>query len=206
MNRSTRRNVPGTATFVTIASILLAALAFTGCATGGAGAPGSAADVPSAPAAPAKKPFEPPAWEANVYANEELGFSVHYPKDFTEQPAQDGGLFTAASPMQVPRVDVSRFDATPETTLDAVLPMMAEGLGAVGGGEATVRESRQVELRDEVTPAIEGVIEWSFQGFPLQSFVLGTIQGDTVVAVTVTGMQGGELSELSDIAYTLYFE
>ncbi|HVS64213.1 MAG TPA: hypothetical protein VMT85_12005 [Thermoanaerobaculia bacterium] len=206
MTRSIVRTLSGNRWSALTAAAILGALLLAGCASGGAAA-GAPADVPpAAPAAPAKKPFEPPAWEASVYQNEELGFSVHYPTDFAEQPPQDGSLFTAASPMQVPRLDVSRSPAGPDVALEDVLPALAESLGQLGGGEATVKESRETKLRDEVTPAIEAVIDWSFQGFPLQSFVLGTIQGDSVITVMVTGMQGGEVAELSDIAYTLYFD
>jgi hypothetical protein len=207
MNRSTLRTL---AVAVQVAFLVASVI---GCASGGASpgastdaSAGTAGDVAAAPAAPAKKPFEPPAWPAAVYTNEELGFSVHYPADFEQQPAQGGGLFTAASPMMVPRIDVNRADAPPDTTLAAGLAALAEGLGQTGGGEATVKESRETKLRDEVTPAIEGVVEWSFQGFPLQSFVVGTIQDGSMVTVTVTGMQGGDVAELSEIAYTLYFE
>ena len=205
MNRSIVRTLSGLPGCALVATAILGALLLSGCASGGSAA-GAPADVPAAPAAPAKKPFESPAWEASVYENEELGFSVHYPTDFAEQPPQDGGLFTAASPMQVPRLDVNRSPAGPDVALEDVLPALAENLGELSGGEATVKESRETKLRDEVTPAIEAVIDWSFQGFPLQSFVLGTIQHDSVITVMVTGMQGGEVAELSDIAYTLYFE
>jgi hypothetical protein len=185
---------------------VIVALPLAGCASGGAAGPGDVA-APAAPAAPAKKPFEPPAWESAVYQNDELGFSVHYPTDYAEQPPQGEGLFTAASAMQVPRIDVNR-GAAPAGPVspEEVAAGVAESLGQVGGGEATVKEAREVTLRDGVTTGVESVIDWSFQGFPLQSLVLGVVQGDSLITVMVTGMQGGEVSELSDIAYTLYFD
>ena len=50
------------------------------------------------------------------------------------------------------------------------------------------------------------VVEWSFQGFPLESIVLLAPLGDDALNVTVTGMAGGDHDELRGIAYTLYYE
>ena len=68
--------------------------------------------------------------------------------------------------------------------------------------------SKTVTLSDEVTEAMEFTMEWSFQGFPLQSLVLGapSADGASIVSVMVTGMQGGDLAELANVAYTLYFD
>ncbi|HVS13195.1 MAG TPA: hypothetical protein VMV46_04680 [Thermoanaerobaculia bacterium] len=202
MNPSIHRPLRRLALLAVVVALPLAACVSSGAAP----RPG---DVPpaAAPAAPAKRPFEPPPWEAAVYENQEHGFSVHYPLDFGEQPPQGEGLFTAASAMQVPRIDVNRTAAPAGPVApEEVAEGMAASLSQVGGGEATVREAREVTLRDGVTPGVESVVEWSFQGFPLQSFVLGVVQGDALITVMVTGMQGGEVTELSDIAYTLYFD
>ena len=53
---------------------------------------------------------------------------------------------------------------------------------------------------------MEMTVDWAFQGFPLQSSVLATVRGGSLVAVMVTGMQGGDVAQLSDIAYTLYVD
>ena len=186
-----------------LALLTSAALVASGCASTGSSSVASA-DVPSAPAVAAKKPMEPPSWDALVYENEEHGFSVHYPADFSEAPAQDGGLFSAASPMQVPRIDVLLLPAG--SSIEELSPLLEQNMAQVGGGEAKVTASGGVTLEDEVTQGMEFTLDWTFQGFPLTSVVLGAPAEGGTVGVMVTGMQGGELQELRDIAYTLYVD
>ena len=188
-----------------IVLLIATLLPLFGCASrgGDVAAPASAAaDVPS------KKPFTPPAFDATKWSSEEYGFSVHYPSDFAEQPAQDGGLFSAASPAQVPRIDLIAIPAAEIAggSIDEIGDGVAAQLAELGGGEASVTSSKEVKLQDGVTDALEFVADWTFQGFPLQSVVVGTDVKDQWIAVLVTGLQGGDLEELSEIAYTLYFE
>lgn len=183
---------------VSVFLALVAALAFVGCGSSGGGA-----DLE--PPAPVKKPFQPPTFDAAVFEHEAPAFTVHYPSDFQQQEAPDS-LFTAASPAMVPRIDISldtesEYDS-PEELGSAVADVFAE----LGGGDATARSVERVTLQDGVTSAAEVVVDWSFQGFPLSSVVLLTPTSDGTVNVTVTGMEGGELDELREIAYTLYFE
>ena len=197
----TRRLHSGSS-LVALSSLLLLTL-LAGCASGGGG--DVTAPAAAEPPMPAKKPFVAPDFEATEWKSEELGFSVHYPSDFAEQPPNPGGLFTAASPAQVPRIDVLASPSPPDTSIDGVAAGVESALSALGGGEASVTNKKEVKLQDGVTDAMELVVEWTFQGFPLQSLVLGTVTGDQLVNVMVTGMQGGDMAELSEIAYTLYF-
>ena len=182
----------------------LCCLLVVGCtSSGGATAPSAAAtDVAAAPA-PAKKPFVAPDWESEQYQNPDYGFSVHYPVDFQEQPVQDGGLFSAASPQQVPRMDINLVPSS-GASIDEIGAQLVQAMETLGGGEAQVTSSKMTKLADEVTEAMEWVMEWTFQGFPLQSYVLGTEVESQVVTVMVTGMQGGDVSDLSRIARTLH--
>jgi hypothetical protein len=192
--------------FLAAVLVVAAVSVLAGCASAGSGdAPATAAaDVP--PAAPPRKPFVPPAWEAKEYANEQYGFSVHYPADFEEQAVQAGGLFTAASPMQAPRLDVTASPPPGDGSVDAVAASIEATLKTVGGGEAKVTEKKAVKLRDEATPAMEFAAEWTFQGIPLLSSAVATVRDGELITVMVTGMQGTAITELSDIAYTLYFD
>ena len=177
-----------------------------GCASAGGGdAPAApAADAPPAP--PPRKPFVAPTWEAKKYANEQYGFSVHYPADFEEQPVQAGGVFTAASPMQAPRLDITAAPAGGEVSLDVVASGIETSLSTIGGGQAKVTDKKAVKLRDEVTPAMEFTVNWTFQGIPLLSTAVATVRDGDLISVMVTGMEGTTITDLSDIAYTLYFD
>ncbi len=188
--------------------LLLVCAAFVvGCASGGSGsAPAVGGDA--APAAPAKKAFEPPAWESKVFENAEHAFSVHYPSDFAESPPTNGGLFSAASPSQVPRLDVLVLPVPPSTPLDQIGAALADNMKQVGGGEAEVTSSKATTLQDGVTEGMEFTLSWTFQGFPLDSIILGAPSptGNGIIGVMVTGMQGGDMEQLRDIASTLYFD
>lgn len=177
-----------------------------GCASAGGGDAPAAPAADAAPAPPPRKPFVAPTWEAKKYANEQYGFSVHYPADFEEQPVQEGGLFTAASPMQAPRLDVTATPPPGDGSVDAVAVSLETLLEMVGGGEAKVTEKKAVKLRDEATPAMEFAAEWTFQGLPLLSSAVATVRDGQMITVMVTGMQGTTITDLSDIAYTLYFD
>lgn len=187
--------------------LVLAGLAVLlgGCAS--AGGP----DMPTAPAEPpppAKKAFQPPAYDATAWRHEELGFSVHYPSDFQEEPGQ--GLLTVASPAMAPRMDVSIIPAADaaDSSLEAVGEQIVASLKQIGGGEATLTESKETMLQDGVTGAMELVVDWQFQGaIPLQSVVLlAPVKDGSTLNVTVTNMAGGDLDELREMAYTLYFD
>ncbi len=196
MNRSTTGRL---ALGLSLALVLL----LTGCASSTGG---GAADVPREPPAPVKKPFTPPAFASTEWKSAEHGFLVHYPSDFEVQPAQGpAGVFTAASPMMAPRLDINVLPVVPGLTLEAAGELVKAQLGQLGGGEAKLASSTATKLQDGVSPAMEFVVEWTFQGFPLNSVVVLAPQGDKSVNLTVTGMQGGDLQQLRDIAYTLYF-
>lgn len=161
----------------------------------------------TAPTQPQKQPFQPPSFEATAYASEEYGFSVHYPSDFAE--TEGGGLMSAASPSMVPRVDVGVSDVPEDASLEAMGEQVAAALGSLGGGEAEVVSSKETTLQDGVTPAQEFVVDWSFQGFPIKSIVLTAVQGGRLFNVTVTtgtAFWDEAVEQLTEIAYTLYFE
>lgn len=187
-----------------LAIVALAAGVAAGCAS----ARGADADVtPAVPPAPAKKPFTAPTFASKEWRSEEHGFLVHYPSDFEEQEAQGPtGVLTAASPMMAPRLDVNVSPVPdPVPSLEEVATQTQQTFATLGGGEAKVTSSQMTKLQDGLTPAMELVVEWTFQGFPLQTVALQAIHGDEMVNVTVTGLQGGAIEELRNIAYTLYF-
>ena len=184
---------------VTVLALAVLAVAFSGCASTGAGS--AAADVP---AAPQKKAFVPPSYEAAEYASEEYGFSVHYPSDFQEQPG--AGLFAAASASQIPRIDITLIPGSPDASPETIASGLEAGLAELGGGEANVTASKETVLQDGVTPALELMVDWSFQGFPISSIVLITEAGGQMINVQVTTMEGGVDDRIKEIAYTLYLD
>ncbi len=83
-----------------VAVAFLAVGGASGCASGGANL---------------EQPFQPPSFEAKVYENAEMGFSLHYPAGFIEQDGpleltpgasellqEADFLFLAASPLPLP--------------------------------------------------------------------------------------------------------
>ena len=183
---------------------LAACLIVVGCASGGADVSAPVAAAPE----PAKNPFEAPSFESKVYENAELGFSVHYPADFVEEEAL-GGLFTVVSPQQVPRLDIAVLPATGDASLETTGEQVAAGYAQLGGGEATIESARVVTLQDGVTEALEFIVSWSFQGFPIKSLALYAAKGTQTVQVSVTWADafGDRASQnVDEIAYSLYFD
>ena len=183
---------------------LAACLVVVGCASGGADV---SAPAPAAPP-PAKKAFEPPSFESKVYENTEVGFSVHYPAGFLEEDPQ-GGLFTVVSPQQVPRVDIAVLPTTAAGSLETLGELVADGYSQLGGGEAKIESAREVTLQDGVTEALEFIVDWSFQGFPIKSLALYAVTGTQTVQISVTWAEafGDRASQkVDEIAYSLYFD
>ena len=183
---------------------LAACLIVVGCASGGADV---STPAPAAPP-PAKKPFEAPSFESSVYENAEVGFSVHYPADFAEEDPQ-GGLFNAVSPQQLPRVGIELLPTTGDGSLETFGEQVAAGYSQLGGGEAKIESAREVTLQDGVTEALEFIVDWSFQGFPIKSLALYAVKGTQTVQISVTWADafGDRASQnVDEIAYSLYFD
>ena len=194
----TNRDGRWTRSLLTLA--LMSALATGACTSAG----GGAADAPSKPAAAEKKAFVAPEWESTEWRSEDGKFFLHYPSEFQEQPAQGpGALFTVASPSMVPRVDVAKIEDAGSSTMEEIGASLAANMAQLGGGEAEIATSEKVTLRDGVTEAIRYHLDWTFQGFPLDSVVLVVPVDAYHVSLLVTGMDGGDTAELDDIAYTL---
>lgn len=180
-------------------AIALAVIGLVMSACGSAGGGGA-----EAPAAPAKKPFVAPEWDSTEYRSEDGAFFLHYPSEFQEQPAQGpGALLSVASPSMVPRVDVTRIDAAGSGSIEEIGAGMEANMAQLGGGEAKIASSEMVTLRDGVTEAMRYNLDWTFQGFPLDSVILVVPTADYHVSVLVTGMDGADMAELEDIAFTL---
>ena len=98
----------------------------------------------------AQQSFQPPSFEAKVYENEKLGFSVHYPADFLERDLPSGSdlegtvLLMAASPQRIPNIVILRHKMVVGLSLKA----FGEQLRAIyaqtpGGGEAKIESARE---------------------------------------------------------------
>ena len=167
----------------------------------------------------AQQPFQPPSFEAKVYENAELGFSVHYPADFLEQDMPPGVLdeplpeaavlFLATSPQGLPNVGILLHPGAEAVSLEAFGEQVAAVYAQIGGGEAKIESARETTLQDGVTEAIEFVVEFSFQGFPAKALTLFVSRGTQTVQVTVAWMDamGDRASQkVDEIAYSLNFE
>ncbi len=210
MNRKfkleTTTNTLNIKNFMRVTVALLAATGFVACASTGSG---GAADRSAAAEAPVKTPFQAPEWESTEFVDADYGFRLHYPSDFTTEEAQaPAGRLTAASPMMAPRVDVNVTPYSGDSSLEEAAAATEAQMAQLGGGEAKVIAQEVITLKDDVTKGFEYVVEWTFQGFPLQSIVLlvPSTSGEELINVTATGMAGNELAELRNIAYTLYLD
>ena len=188
-------------------AIVAVALLTVGCASGGVNL---------------KQPFQPPSFEAKVYENTELGFSLHYPADFLEEDvppdlpgfelalSEAEWLLLATPPQQLPNVAILLHPADePELSLEAFGEGVAAVYAQIGGGEAEIESARETTLQDGVTEAMEFIVEWSLQGFPIKTLTLFVSRGPQTVQVQVTWAPAlGDRASLNvdEIAYSLYFE
>ena len=191
-------------------AIVAVALLAVGCASGGADL------APSAPE-PAKEPFQPPSFEAKIYQNVELGFSVHYPADFLEQASppefelllpEAEVLLLATSPQQVPGVSILLHPTLEGLSLEAYGEGVLSVFAQLGGGEAKLESAKETTLQDGVTEAMEFVVEWSLLGTPVKSLSLFVFGGPQTLQVQVSWTEAlGDRASLNvdQIAYSLYF-
>ena len=164
-----------------------------------------------------QQPFQPPAFEAKVYENAELGFSVYYPADFLEQDMPPGSnlgpgavLLVAASPQVMPTVTIVLHRTGGKLSLEALGGQLAAVYSQIpGGGEAKIESARQTTLQDGVTEAMEFLIEVSVEAIPLKTLTLFVPRGPQTVQVAVTWVDAiGDRASLNvgEIVYSLNFK
>jgi len=83
---------------------------------------------------------------------------------------------------QRPRKPISRRQSRTDRADKAELSLEAfgEGMAAVYaqlGGEAKIESARETTLQDGVTEAMEFIVEWSLQGFPIKTLTLFVSRG-----------------------------
>ncbi len=193
------------------APAIVAVALLAGCASGGA-------DLSPSASEPAKKPFQPPSFEAKVYQNAELGFSVHYPADFLEQASppefelllpEAEVLLLATSPQQVPGVSILLHPTLEGLSLEEYGERVLSVFAQLGGGEAKLESAKETTLKDGVTEAMEFLVVFPAQEFPLKSLNLFVPRGPQTVQVGVNwlhAMGDRESQKVDEIAYSLYFE
>jgi len=151
---------------------------------------------------------EPPApdelsFEAIEYANADHGFSVKYPSDWVESPA-DGPfiIFGAQAAKQVPALIVAVAEGA--TFADALTATLEEA----GGSKIEIAPERETTLADG-TPASEATAKTKIQGLGADAFSLGVMKDGkwVIVAILTVGMLAKYDEPLfSEVAYTLQFE
>ena len=160
---------------------------------------------------------EQPSFEAKTYEHGELGFSVHYPADFVEGEMPSGDLpdiglpesevlFLANSPQLLPNVAILVHPGS--VSLESVGDIEAV-YAALSGGEVKTESARETTLKDGATEALEIVVAYTVQGFPVKSLSLFAARGSQTVQVQVTWTDpmGDRASQkVDEIAYSLRFE
>ncbi len=158
-----------------------------------------------------------PSFESKTYEHSELGFTVHYPATFIEGEAPSGDLpdiglpesevlFLANSPQLLPNVAILVHPGS--VSLESVGDIEAV-YAALSGGEVKTESARETTLEDGVTEALETVVAYTVQGFPVKSLSLFASRGAQTVQVQVTWTDpmGDRASQkVDEIAYSLSFE
>jgi branched-chain amino acid transport system substrate-binding protein len=156
--------------------------------------------------APAAPPEAPPAgglsFEAAEYTNAEYGFSIKYPKDWTQQPSETS-LFYAAAPAKVPILLVNVAEGA--TLVDAVTAVLTE----IGGSNITIKSQSETTLADG-TKATQGTGKFKHPAAPvaMDAFCLGVMKDNKWIIVTVATvglMAKFDEAKFSEIAHTLQF-
>jgi hypothetical protein len=152
---------------------------------------------------PPTPPSQPGAltFEAAEYTNADYGFSVKYPKDWTQQQNTPGIVFLASPAKRAPALSVGIQDGA--TFAEA----LTAGL-ALQGSDIKIQTERPTTLSDG-TPATEAVVKWKVQNLGADTFALGVQKGGKwiIVAVTTVSLLAKYDETLfSEITHTLQFK
>ena len=140
--------------------------------------------VPPSPELSEEQPGEL-SFTAAQYVNTRYGFSVKYPKDWKEVPAEGWpeAVFYVAAPAQVPVLGVAVQDVENEAAPFAdVLTAAAKAAGASGLEIVSETETTLIDG----TPVAEAVVKWTVQRLPADTFAVGATKDDKWVIVTIT--------------------
>jgi len=138
-----------------------------------------------------------------TYVNGWPRFTIHYPKDWVEEPHLPQEAFRARAPGPGHHPD---FAVTPDSLpvpLDKVAGFWMSYFKAIDK-DVTVVSDKPSQLKDG-TPAREVVYQMVENGAPLHIFALGTMKGGVVVA-TVVGSTTKIGEDLKGILYSLQYE
>lgn len=169
----------------------------------------SAAATPSqqanTPAVPAQTPVEKPtSFEAATYTNDDVGFSVKYPNNWTKTDAQ-GSQVLRVSANNRPAEDMLWVHVLPAT---ADIALTVTGLlDKAYAISTTIASNKLVTLSDGKTEAREiilnGILQTTSQA-QRYIFCLGTNYSDkTILVITSTANVDGDNALIEEIARTL---
>jgi len=167
--------------------------------------------APPAPPAPAAPPAAPPApgklsFEAAEYTNDQVGFSVKYPKEWKQSTAIKGPtiVFVAQAAAQVPLVIV---DVVAGANFTEALNTAVKGAGS---SDIKIKSQSETALADG-TKASQAVYSFSnpIAPMPVDALSIGAQKGDKWVIVTVATVEllaPFDAAKFSEIAKTLQFQ
>ena len=151
-------------------------------------APPSQPEQPAAPPSQPEQPAAPPAakqlsFEAATYTNTEYGFSIQYPKKWSDLPDVRGGTKVAAFgiPAFIPGVTVSVRDADAPLTKDWIVAAdTAEGSTDVG----VTSDITPTKLNDG-TDALQYTGKFTNSGYGFVSYAISVDKGGKRIRATV---------------------
>ncbi len=124
-----------------------------------------------------------PDWDLRVYDNREHGFSFLYPARF-ERSESGGNVAFAENRKDISYIVVNVTKNNPSATANS----LAEAFATSIEGEVVEVASKQSTLRDDVTDAVDVVVDWRYPGTerPLRTVKLSVLLGDQRASVGLT--------------------
>ncbi len=153
---------------------------------------------------PPTPPSQPGAltFEAAEYTNADYGFSIKYPKDWTQQPNPDpSSVFIATAAKRVPALSINIQDgSTFNEALTTTLSLAGSGINITSESPTTLADG---------TAATQAVVKWKAQGLSADTFALG-VQKDgkwIIVGVSTASLLAKYDEALfPEIVHTLQFK
>jgi hypothetical protein len=185
---------------------LLSVLTIEACSQSQA-KPGSAASQPAAPVQTATT--SKTSFESVNFTNDELGFSIDYPKTWIKKPATGDNILQIASSPDTGADGVLVAIVPAQTDMTAGAKTLIENSAAFKqfGAAVSIDSSKDVKLADGKTPAVEIASSATIMNYNMTLFTLGAAKSGKTVYVTGYTFRGEKNKALlQEIVRTLTFK
>jgi len=159
----------------------------------------------AAPAAPASKT----SFEAVTYTNDEIGFSISYPKAWIKKPPTGDTLLQVASSPDTGAdgLLISAVAAVPDIAAGGKTLLDNSQIFKQFGATVTVDSTSNLTLADGKTPAVEIESSTQIMNYKMNMFSIGATKGSKTVYVTTYTFRGDRNKALLlEVIKTLAFK